>query len=68
MTNESSVQEASALGQPRGTGWGGRGVWGWGRGGGSGWGRGTHVYLWLIHVDIWQKISQHCKIIILQLK
>ena len=28
MTSESSVQEASALGQPRGTGWGGRGVGG----------------------------------------
>ena len=29
---------------------------------------GTHVYLWLIHVDIWQKPTQHCKAIILQLK
>ena len=28
---------------------------------------GTYVYLWLIHVDIWQKATQHCKII-LQLK
>ena len=36
-------------------------------GGGSG-GGGTHVYLWLIHVDIWQKLSQYCKVIILQLK
>ena len=30
-------------------GWGGR----WE--GGSGW--GTHVCLWLIHVDVWQKIT-----------
>ena len=28
---------------------------------------GTHVYLWLIHVDVWQKLSQYCKVIILQL-
>ena len=37
---------ASALGRPRGM------VWGWRREEGSGW--GTHVYLWWIHVDIWQ--------------
>ena len=29
---------------------------------------GTHVYLWLIHVDVWQKPPQYCKVIILQLK
>ena len=29
---------------------------------------GTYVYLWLIHVDVWQKPTQHCKAIILQLK
>ena len=29
---------------------------------------GTHIYLWSIHVDIWQKPSQYCKVIILQLK
>ena len=29
---------------------------------------GTYVYLWLIHVDIWQKPTQFCKAIILQLK
>ena len=28
---------------------------------------GTYVYLWLIHVDVWQKSTQYCKII-LQLK
>ena len=30
--------------------------------------RGTYVYLWLIHVDIWQKPTQYCKESILQLK
>ena len=29
---------------------------------------GTHEHLWLIHVAIWQKRSQYCKVIILQLK
>ena len=29
---------------------------------------GTYVYLWLIHVGIWQKITKFCKSIILQLK
>ena len=29
---------------------------------------GTHVYLWLIHVDVWRKPSQYCKVITLQLK
>ena len=28
----------------------------------------TCVYLWLIHVDVWQKPKQYCKAIILQLK
>ena len=28
---------------------------------------GTYV-LWLIHVDVWQKPTQYCKAIILQLK
>ena len=37
---------AGALGRPRGMVWGGR------REEGSGW--GTHVYLWQIHLDIWQ--------------
>ena len=36
-----------ALGRPRGMVWGGR------REEDSGW--GTHVYLWRIHFDIWQK-------------
>ena len=29
---------------------------------------GTHVHLWVIHVDVWQKPPQYCKEIILQLK
>ena len=29
---------------------------------------GPYVGLWLIHVDIWQKLTQYCKAIILQLK
>ena len=29
---------------------------------------GTYVYLWLIHVDVWQKRTQYCKAIILLLK
>ena len=27
----------------------------------------THVYLWLIHVDVWQTPTQYCKAIIFQL-
>ena len=29
---------------------------------------GTCIHLWLIHVDVWQKPTQYCKVIILQLK
>ena len=50
---------AGALGRPRGIGW--RGRWE----GGSGW--GTHVNPWLIHVHVWQKPLQYCKVISLQL-
>ena len=54
------VLRAGALGWPRGMGWGGR----WK--GGSGW--GTHVDPWLIHVNVWQKPLQYCRVISLQLK
>ena len=27
-----------------------------------------YIYLWLIHVDVWQKPTQYCKAIIFQLK
>ena len=37
--------------------WGGRVKW-----------EGIHVYLRLIHGDVWQKPTQYCKAIILQLK
>ena len=53
------VLRAGALGRPRGMGWRGR------REGGLGW--GTHVNPWLIHVNVWQKLLQYCKVIILQL-
>ena len=34
-------------------------------GGGSEW--GTHVNPWLVHVNVWQKPLQYCKVISLQL-
>ena len=54
------VLRAGALGWLWEMGWGGR----WE--GGSGW--GTHVHPWLIHVNVWQKPPQYCKVISLQLK
>ena len=53
------VLRNGALGRPRGMGWGRR------QEGGSGW--GTHVNPWLIHVNVWQKSLQYCKVISLQL-
>ena len=53
------VLRAGALGRPRGMGWRGKQEWG------LGW--GTHVNLWLIHVNVWQKPLQYCKVISLQL-
>ena len=50
---------AGALGRPRGIGRGKR------REGGSEW--GIHVNPRLIHVDVWQKPLQYCKVISLQL-
>ena len=42
---------------------------GWcGEGGGRVQDGGTHVHLWLIHVDVWQKPPQYCNVIIPQLK
>ena len=29
---------------------------------------GTYLYLWPIHIDVWQKKRQYCKVIFLQLK
>ena len=48
-----------ALYQPRGVGWGGS----W-EGVQEG---GTYEYLWLIHVEVWQKPTQYGKAIIFQL-
>ena len=53
------VLRAGALGRPRGMGWGGK------RERGSGW--GTRVNPRLIHVNVWQKLLQYCKVISLQL-
>ena len=53
------VLRAGALGRPRGIGW--RGRWE------GGLGQGTHVNPWLIHVSVWQKPLQYCKVIRLQL-
>ena len=39
-----------------------------GRETGGGFRMGGYVNLWLIHVGVWQKPSQYCKVIILQLK
>ena len=50
------VLRAGALGRPWGMWWG-RGSW-W----------GTHVHPWLIHVNVWQKPLQYCKVINFQLK
>ena len=43
---------------------------GWdGEGGGKGvQDGGTYVHPWLIHVNVWQKPVQYCKVISLQLK
>ena len=53
------VLRAGAPGRPRGMGWGGR------REEGSGW--GTRINPWPIHVNVWQKPLQYCKVISLQL-
>ena len=53
------VLGAGALGWPRGMEWGEN----WEEG--SGW--GTHVNPRLIHVNVWQKPLQYCKVISLQL-
>ena len=49
------VHRVGALGWPRRMGW--EGKWE----GRSGW--GTHVNPWLIHVNVWQKPLQYCKVI-----
>ena len=53
------VLGAGALGRLRGIRWRGR----WEGRSGS----GIHVNPWLIHVSVWQKPLQYCKVISLQL-
>ena len=53
------VLRPGALGRPRGIGW--RGRWE----GGLRW--GIYVNPWLIHVNVWQKPLDYCKVISLQL-
>ena len=57
----SQETQTGALYQPRGVGWGGS------QEGGSK-AKGTYVYLWLIHVEVWQKTAKLCKAIILHLE
>ena len=57
---EDKIVEITSEEWNKAMGWGGR----WERG--SGW--VTHVHPWLIHVSVWQKSLQYCKLISLQLK
>ena len=63
ITSPAWMHETSArdwcTGKTQRMGW--RGRWE----GGSGW--GIHVTPWLIHVNVWQKPLQYCKVISLQL-
>ena len=43
-------------------GWSGERVWG------AIQDAGTHIHPWLIHVDVWQKPSQYCKVVIFLFK
>ena len=62
MTRGSSTHEA---GYSKPVLWGNLEEWG-GEGGGRGvQDRGSYVHQWLIHVNIWQKSPQYCKVIIL---
>ena len=54
--------QSGALQQPR------RGGMGWEEGDSATREGTTYVNLWLIHADVWQKPTQYCKAIILQLK
>ena len=65
MTSASSMHEA---GHSKSVLWDNPEGW-VGEGGGTGvQDGGTHVHLWLIHLDVWQKTPQYRKVISLQLK
>ena len=64
MTSASSMHEA---GLPELVLWDNPEGWG-GKGGGRGvWDQRPHIHPWLIHVDVWQKPPQYCKVTSLQL-
>ena len=65
MTSASSMHEA---GHSKPMLWDNLDGWGGDGGGRKVQDRETHVHLWLIHVYVWQKPPQYCKVIILQLK
>ena len=65
MTSASSMHEA---GHPKSVLWANPERWRREEGGRGVQDGGTHVYLRLIHVNVWQKPSQYCKAIIFQLK
>ena len=64
-TSESSRHEA---GHPKLVFWNNPEGWGGKRGGRGILDRGSCVYLWLIHVDVWQNPLQYCKVIMFQSK
>ena len=65
MTSESSVHEA---GHPKLVLWDNREGWGVEGGRRGVQNGGTHVHPWLIHINVWLKPQQYCKVISLQLK
>ena len=65
MTSPSSMHE---IGDSKPVHWDNPEEWD-GEGGGWGfWEKGPHVHPWLIHVTVWQKPPQYCKVITFQLK
>ena len=64
-TSPGSMQDTGCLGLVH---WDDPEGW-YGEGRGRGCSRwGTRVHLWQMHVDVWQKPIQYCKVISLQLK
>ena len=56
----SHVKQIASLGLMHDTGCSGLVHWDDPEGWGSGW--GTHVNPWLIHINVWQKPLQYCKV------